>query len=706
MKKTLSVLCCIMLILSLAVGCKNGSSDKSKDSVGNTSVNGSSTNIGDTASVGSDLGDDSTTFGDDLQDTGVYDGYFEESSTDIEVEYVSGTKNAYKLSGSTLTFSGIAEDSVYSVSGTLKGNIVIDVPEDYKFELEMNGFSLVSTEINPIQALSGKKVTLTAKKGSENYIYDMRSAVDDSDEALTKGAVHSAVDLQIGGKGSLAVVSENNNGIHSKDDLEVKNLTLTVTCQDNALKGNDSVELTDGTVTLIAKTGDGIKTTNSDISSKGNQRGTIGINRTNLTVYAACDGLDAAYNVVVDGEATVLTVYTDKYSNYSDEVTATSSSEYYIRFSSKSYKYSVKYYNSDSDYEWVNATYHSSVSGGMSSYYYYSYPIKTGYSKVRFFVYSSSMEQGQEDDYLVASDYLTLNTAYDTFAFSSRGGSVSYGWTNYTTTVQNGMGGPGGMGGHGGMGGGMNDGNSDKGDYSTKGIKVANEIVINNGTVNIKAYDDALHADNSATLENGNSPLGNITLNGGNISLYSNDDAIHAENAVYINGGNLEIENSYEGIEGLEIFVSGGNISVYAKDDGVNATATSGTGVTLSGGYLYIYCTGDGIDTNSRSSYAGISFEGGNAVIIANSSGNSAIDTEQGYKYTSGSVVAIMPRGGMTGESTHCSNFSSVGASKSMNLSSGSTLTVSGDMNKKITMPCSISNAFVVLLNKNISVSN
>ncbi len=697
MKRILSILLCLLLSVPLLTGCNIGNGKFSTDPGGNAVNNDM---IGN-PTTDSDLGGDDATFGEDLEDSGVYDGYFEEDSTDVVIACVSGTENAYQLSGSTLTFSRITEDTVYAISGNFKGNMVIDVSEDYKFEIELNGFSLVSASANPIQVLNGQKVTITAKKGSTNYIYDIRSAVDNTDETLTKGAIHAAVDLQIGGKGTLSVVSEHNNGIHAKDDLDVKNLTLTVACQDNALKGNDSVTLTDGTVTLIARSGDGIKTTNSDISSKGNQRGTISVTGTNLTVYAACDGLDAAYNTVIDGETTVLTVYTDKYSNYSEEVTATSASEYYIRFTSKNYQYSVKYYNSSSDYVWVNATYHSAVSSGMSNYYYYAYPIKTGYAKVQFFIYASDMAQGQEDDYLVATEYLTVNTAYDTFALSSRGNSLSYQWTNYTTNIQSGMGGFGG-----GRPGGMNDGNSDKGTHSTKGIKASNEIIINNGTVNIKSYDDALHADNSATLENGAAPLGNITVNGGNISLYSNDDGIHAENAVHIKGGTLDVENSYEGVEGLQVIISGGNVCVYAKDDGVNATATSGTGVTLSGGYLYIYCTGDGIDTNSRSAYTGISFEGGDAVIIANSSGNSAIDTEQGYKYTAGSVVAIMPRGGMTNEATNCQNFSSVGTSQQMNLSNGSTLTISGELNKSIPMPCAINNALVVILNRNTRVSN
>ncbi len=652
-----------------------------------------------TTNTNASIGGDGDTFGEDLGNLGVNDGYFEEEKVDIEVKCVSGTANAYTLNGNVLTFTSVSEDSIYSVSGKLNGNIVIDTGDSFKFELELTGLSIVSTEKNPISVVSGDKVTLTAKKDTENYIYDKREAVDESDESASKGAVYSEADLQVGGKGALTVVSDNNNGIHTKDDLEVKNLTLTVTCKDNALKGNDSVEITSGNITLISQSGDGIKTANSDISEKGNQRGTVSISGGNITIYAACDGIDASYDAVIDGESTTLNIYTDKYSNYSEEVTETSEDVYYIRFTSNAYSYSVKYYNSESDFEWVNAEYHSKVSGGWSSYYYYSFPKKTGYDKMQFFIYSAGSEQGQDTDYLVASDLLTPNTTYDTFALTSRGSSLSYSWTNYTTSVQQG-----GMG-WGAPGGGMNDGNSDKGDHSTKGIKAANEIIINSGTVNIKSYDDALHADNGVTLENGASALGNVTVNGGNITLYSNDDGIHAEGAVYIKGGDVSVVNSYEGVEGSNIAISGGNVSVIAKDDGMNSTATSGTGITLGGGYVYIYCTGDGMDSNSRTSYAGISFEGGDAVIISNSGMNSAIDTEQGYKYTAGSIVAIMPSGGMSSEAKHCQNFATIGTSKNMNLSSGSTLIVSGDMDKTITMPCSI-NGLVIVLNKNVSVAN
>ena len=692
--RILALLMCLILILS---GC-SGNTNDSGGTQGNQPNQGNpdSSESGKQGEV-ADLGDDSKTFGEDLEALGAYDGYFESASTDIDVKCVSGTDKAYKLEGTTLTFGAIGEETVYSISGTFRGNIVIDVGDNYKFDLELHGLSLVCNSANPITVKSGDEVAIKAKQDSKNYIYDMRAAIDQADETLYSGAIHSDVDLEIGGKGALTVVSENNNGIHSKDDLQVKNLTLFVACIDNALKGNDGVEIEGGDTTLIASGGDCIKTSKSDVSEKGNQRGNITITGGTHTLYAACDGIDAAYNVSVDDSATVLNIYTDKYSNYSKEVTATSSDVNYIRFTSNKYYYSVKYYNSDTDYVWVNAEYHSQVSGSRSTYYYYSYPKMPDYAKQQFFIYEKESQRGQDEECLVSSDYLTPNSGSDTFALTQSYNGLSYQWSNYTTKIQEGGFG-GGPGGFGGGPGGFGDGNTDKGEYSTKGIKAANEIVINNGTVNIKSYDDAIHANNDTSLENGATPLGNVSINGGNITAYSNDDGLHADGILSIKAGTVSVANAYEGLEGTTVDISGGYVSVNSKDDGINATTTSGTAIAISGGTVYIYCTGDGIDSNSRTADVGIVFSGGKTVVISNSGMNSAIDTENGYTYTAGSVVAIMPRGGMSNEATHCDNFTSIGKSTQTSLTSGGYLVVGiGDTTATIKMPASMSGLVIVL---------
>ena len=686
-KRFTALLLCLTLLLT---GCGMGNHDES-------SQNGTNPNNSGTEAPGemADLGDDNKTFGDSLDDLGVYDGYFENASTDIEINCISGTDKAYKLEGTTLTFTKINKETVYSISGTFRGNIVIDVGDSYKFDLELHGLSLVCNSTNPITVKSGDKVAIKAKKDTTNYIYDMRSAIDSDDETLLSGAIHSDVDLEIAGKGTLIVISENNNGIHSKDDLQIKNLSLYVACIDNALKGNDGIEIEGGNTLLIASGGDCIKTSKSDVSAKGIQRGSITIAGGTHTLYAACDGIDAAYDVNIDDSTTVLNIFTDKYSNYSKEVTATESDVNYIRFTSNRYYYAVKYYNSDTDYVWVNAEYHSVVSGGRTNYYYYSYPKMTGYAKQQFFIYETEAQRGQEEEYLGMSDYLTPNSGSDTFALTQTNQGISYQWTNYTTKIQ--TGGFGGFGGPGGFGG-MGDGNTDKGDYSTKGIKAANEIVINAGTVSIKSYDDAIHANHDTTLENGTTPLGNVTINGGTITAYSNDDGLHADGTLSINAGTVSVTNAYEGLEGPIVNISGGYVSVNSKDDGINATTTSGTAISISGGMIYIYCTGDGIDSNSRTADVGIVISGGKTVVISNSGMNSALDTENGYTYTAGEVVAIMPQGGMSSESTHCDSFSSIGSSKKLSLTSNSYLVI--DIKKTVAtikMPVSLSANVIVL---------
>lgn len=649
-----------------------------------------------------------------FSDDGLYDGYFEGDGTGVTVTCISGTPNCCSTDGGTVTFGALGEDSVYSVSGKLNGSIVIDVGDEYKLELEMHGLSLVSDTVNPITVKSARKVTLKAKNGYDNYIYDMRDEVDKSDGTQFSGAIYAVADLEISGKGALTVISKNNNGIHTKDDLTVKNLTLTVVCTDNALKGNDSVTLDTCNTNLIATQGDAVKTSNTDVSAKGKQRGTVTVNGGTHIIGAARDGIDAAYDLIINGDGTVITVYTDKYSSASEDVVATASGTYYLRSASSGYRYSVKYYNSEDDYLWVNVSdsYETGTAGASrpggfgTEYRYYKFEKHTDYKKLSVYMYSASQAQGQDVDYYACSAGKAPNENYDTLAVSYGGGTLSVSWTNYTTSsAQGGFGGHGGFGGGGGIGG-IQDGNTEKNDYSSKGLKAGNSVTVNGGEIKVKSYDDAIHAGCGAALENGSSPRGDVTVNGGSLTLYSNDDGIHADGTLTVTGGSITVEHSYEGLEGEEVVISGGDISVTASDDGINGTATFGTAVEISGGSVYIYCNGDGIDSNSRTSYGGIVFSGGSSVIISNSTMDSAIDTENGYSYSGGTVVAVMPRGGMSGEATHCRNFSSVGCASSMSLASGKTLTakINGET-VSVKVPCSMSAYVIVLGDKDASLT-
>lgn len=653
MKKLLSLL---LVLCFLAVGVLTSCGSVQDGTTGGTTgTDGTQQTNSTNPTNPSQSGESQTATTVDTEKTDIPSNLPDEANT-LKISCSEGTNNCWSIDGQTLTFSGLTADTVCSVSGSFNGQIVIDGGDDYKFELEMCCLTLYSGEQNPITILSGDKVTLSAKKETKNYIYDTREAVSDDDETAYSAAVYAKCDLELAGKGELTVISSNNNGIHTKDDLEVKNLTLSVTCEDNALKGNDSVSITGGILTLIAKSGDGIKTKNSDISSKGNQRGTVTISGGTVNIYAACDGIDAAYDADISGDA-IVNIYTDSYSPYS-EISAGGNT-------------GNENFPSGND----NSGFPSGGNPGM--------PADIGNS-------------GTDGNGNGGGNF----GGNGGFSGGSFGGNGGFGGGSFGGGSFGGGGRPGGQ-------GGMNDGNNEKGDYSTKGIKADNEIHISGGTITVNSYDDAIHANGGDALENGETATGNILIGGGTLTLFTKDDGVHADGTLTVSGGKIEITGSYEGLEGTFVAVTGGDISIVSSDDGINATTTSGTGITFEGGTVYIYAGGDGIDSNSRTSYQGILFAGGNITVVSTSGGDSSIDTEQGYTYTGCTVLALCPSNGMGNEAVNCRNFSSIGTKTTLNLSQGQTVNVKvgGNTVASVTMPCRLSALAVYLGSANASFS-
>ena len=145
---------------------------------------------------------------------------------------------------------------------------------------------------------------------------------------------------------------------------------------------------------------------------------------------------------------------------------------------------------------------------------------------------------------------------------------------------------------------------------SEKGIKAANEIIFNSGSVTVAASDDAVHANYGTTLGNGSKGLGNITVNGGLIQVASGDDGLHADNTLTVNGGKIVVTGSTEGFEGNYINISGGQSYIYGNDDGVNCSKKSfnNCAFTMSGGYLDVAVRSgdtDGIDSNGNFTLSG-----------------------------------------------------------------------------------------------------
>ena len=284
----------------------------------------------------------------------------------------------------TYTFSG--------VSGS--GQIVVDAGEE-KVEIIFNGVTLANAQDAPIKILSADKVTLTAAEGSYNDISDERALRTEeeaeAEEKAAGGAIYAKCDLTLAGSGTLVVSGSYNNGVHTTKDLKIKDLTLKVTAPNNALKGNDSVSISSGSALLISTGGDGIKTEDSDISSKGNQRGTVTISGGILEIYAACDGIDAAYNVEIAKGDAVVKICTDTYSPYTGAVVGTTGTKAYLIVTPSLYNqyklFAAYFYQDDREGGvWAKAAFDMNCYSGRTTYNALSYTVPSGYDNVAFFV--------------------------------------------------------------------------------------------------------------------------------------------------------------------------------------------------------------------------------------------------------------------------------------------------------------------------------
>lgn len=518
----------------------------------------------------------------------------------------------------------ITKSGTYLLSGALEeGRILIDVPsaDTGDIILELAGVSIRSIENSPIYCASGEALKIKTKKGTENYIIDAREAKNAEDETQGGGAIYSKCDTNFTGAGTLNVSGAYNNGVHVTKDLKIKSTSLNVTAINTALKGNDSVTISSGTILAKSTGGDGIKTEDSDISSKGKQRGTVQILGGKVDIYSWSDGIDSAYDTVIDdgvdeetGAKTipVVNIYTNKYAGMTESekpVDPTDSSKMYIRTKtsaySTNYRYSLQVKDQNDNLTWVDATYEKSFFSGRSTYYYYSLDYPSNAKSFRLFKFNANASNDASTYVSAMSDFASKNISFDTFTFSENGKSITEGgWCDYkqSTTQQ---GGPGG-GGWGGPGGG-GTANNDKASDSAKGIKANNNIYVKGGKTYIKSYDDGLHANyyqDNILLDNGEKGLGDVNISGGELTVNASDDGIHADRYVNIDGGITVVETAYEGIEGSVINISAGSVKVYATDDGLNAANKADTTalINITGGFLDVAVSPngdtDGIDSN------------------------------------------------------------------------------------------------------------
>lgn len=246
---------------------------------------------------------------------------------------ITGEFSITSTDGSTITQNDsvytITQAGEYTVTGLLsEGQIVVNADDNAEITIVLNGTSITCSNGSPIYIKNADNVKIKSEENTYNCIVDARAEADDNPDNSSSengnAAIYAACDLKLVGKGALSVTGNYNNGIQSKDDISIKNVTIKVNAVNNAIKGNDEAAIESGEIIAISRKGDGIKTSNSSLSNKGNQKGNVIISGGNIDIYAACDGIDAAYGVDVSGDGN-LNIYTDTYSDYSEAVAADNS---------------------------------------------------------------------------------------------------------------------------------------------------------------------------------------------------------------------------------------------------------------------------------------------------------------------------------------------------------------------------------------------
>ena len=530
----------------------------------------------------------------------------------------------------------ITEAGEYTLEQDYK-QIYVNAPDDAEVVINMNGHTVQSSENSPIYVYNCDSIEIAATKKTTSYIKDMRNKYTTDIAGQGKGAIYvENGDLKLKATGTLNIEANYLNGIHGKDDVTIQKLTLNVTAVNHGIRGNDSITIKSGNVNISCG-GDGLHTENSDISSKGNQRGNVTISGGTLDINSWGDAVAASYNAIIE-EAdpdipTSLTAKTNKYSSYSGDVIDTQENVLYLKLDSRTYSNGKYTYAAYIGEEWCAATYKGTKTynqggpGGQGASTYYIYQINKPNEATSFTLYrfeGQNVTDFSLENYNAKSDVKAFNNAYDMVSISIRDGKISFNnWSNYNEKSTNGA------------------------DISAKGIKAENEIYITAGTININAYDDAIHANNDGTLENGDSPLGNINISGGEIVLAASDDAIHADNELNVSSGSLTINESYEGLEGNVINISGGNSFVFATDDGVNATSGNAKpSVNISGGLLDVTVPTSG-DTDGIDSNGTLNLTGGVAIVKGPGSANrtgspsAAIDTEGEVTLSEGTLIVF-----------------------------------------------------------------
>lgn len=187
----------------------------------------------------------------------------------------------------------VSAGGTYVFRGSLsEGRILVDAG-DAEVVLVFDDADITCSYGSPLYIYKSARTTLHLMEDTENsltdgtaYTFEDRysSAADEEPNAC----LYSKSDLVIQGAGALSICANYNNGVTSKDTLEIYDLSLTVDAVNHGVNGKDSLLIDSAGVTVTCG-GDALRSTNDTDAALG----WVQISQSALVLEAGEDGVQA-----------------------------------------------------------------------------------------------------------------------------------------------------------------------------------------------------------------------------------------------------------------------------------------------------------------------------------------------------------------------------------------------------------------------------
>lgn len=449
-------------------------------------------------------------------------------TAEVDGAHVSVTQSSEAGDSSgeiTYSLSGSSNDGSFALSGS------------YKVTLELRGLTLLNPDGAVLDIQNGKRIALSAKSGTVNTLTDGAGGIQ-------KGAIVCKGHLELKGKGELKVSGNTSHAIYAKEYVEIKN------CKINVLKAvKDGVNcaqyflMESGELNITNVGDDAVQTSyKDDADREAEDTGTIIVSGGKITASVTAD---AAKGLKADGDISM------------------TGGEININVSGKG--------TWDSSKSKTKASSALSADGDIN--------IKDG---VLTLSASGSGGKGISCDGTLAIDggNFDIRTTGGIYAYVN--GKEYDGYTGNTDNLDS-------------------DAKS-----SPKGMKVDTELIIKGGNIFV------------STTGNGGEGIeskGTLTINNGTITVNSYDDAINSSSHMYINGGDITVvATNNDGLDSNgNLYLNGGYIRAFgasAPECGIDANEEDGYSVIFTGGTMIAVGGSNSVPSSTSSTQCYVSKSG------------------------------------------------------------------------------------------------